>query len=67
MTTNQERAAEVIGRHMDDADAQWALETIANMTVEVEYRIVPADSNGGKYETRRWARHVTEWRPDVAS
>ena len=60
--------------HLDDFEVgdvyktcRQALETIANMTVEVEYRIVPADSNGGIYQTRRWTRHVTEWMPDVAS
>lgn len=33
-------------------------------TQEVEYRIVPTDHNGGKYQTRKWTRMVTEWQPD---
>lgn len=40
-----------------------ALETIANMAEEVNYRIVDPDTNGGKYELRRHTRHVTEWTP----
>ncbi|WP_293954943.1 hypothetical protein [uncultured Corynebacterium sp.] len=39
-------------------------EWVPNATVEVDHRIVPADSNGGIYQTRRWTRHVTEWKPD---
>lgn len=41
-----------------------ALETIAAMAEEVEYRIVNPDTNGGRYELRRRSRHVTEWSTD---
>ena len=34
------------------------------MAEEVEYRIVDPDTNGGRYEMRRWVRGVTEWRLD---
>lgn len=43
--------------------ATLALQTLAAMAEEVEYRIVDPDTNGGKYELRRWSRHVTEWTP----
>lgn len=31
---------------------------------DVEHRIVDPDTNGGRYELRRWVRGVTEWRLD---
>ena len=55
-------ADDVPGYH--DQPASRAYRTIASMTVEEEHRIVPADTNGGIYQTRRWTRHVTEWKPD---
>lgn len=112
MTTNQERAAEIIAtattppgtsiaRGMDRAilatkliadaglitpdmqELEWPgsslvvsgeSETLSveteesegprGATQEVEYRIVPTDTNGGKYQTRKWTRMVTEWQPD---
>lgn len=39
-----------------------ALETIANMHTETDYRIVPFDQVNGRYETRQHTRHVTEWK-----
>lgn len=44
--------------------ARHALQTLAAMAEEVEYRIVDPDTNGGRYELRRWSRHVTEWSTD---
>lgn len=41
-----------------------AMATLAVMSEEVDYRIVNTDTNGGKYELRRWSRHVTEWSTD---
>lgn len=37
--------------------------TPVDMAEDVEYRIVDPDTNGGRYELRRWSRHVTEWTP----
>ena len=44
--------------------ATHALQTLAAMAEEAEYRIVDPDTNGGRYEMRRWVRGVTEWRLD---
>lgn len=41
-----------------------ALQTLAAMVEEVEHRIVDPDTNGGRYELRRWVRRVTEWSTD---
>lgn len=82
MTTSKDRAADVIDRwtkaggelnshvgnpHSIAQELADAGLLMPDMTVEVDYRIVPADSNGGIYQTRRWTRHVTEWKPDAAS
>lgn len=52
------------GEFMEWTGLVRALRTIAGMSEEVEYRIVPTDHNGGKYQTRKWTRMVTEWQPD---
>lgn len=44
--------------------AIYAMATLAVMSEEAEYRIVDPDTNGGRYELRRWSRHVTEWSTD---
>ena len=50
----------------DYPDAQavldWALETIAAMTIEEDWRVVPFEEVDGRYETRHRVRLVSEWR-----
>lgn len=43
------------------ACADRALAALAAMRVEEDWRIVDPFTNGGKYETRRHTRHVTDW------
>lgn len=62
MTPDEAREVLAVGEvPLSIRDALSALETIAAMRVEEDWRIVPTDSNGGKYQTLRHTRLVSEW------
>ena len=57
-----EDARELVPYADHDEDYERALTIIANMRVEEDHRVVDPDTVGGRYETKRYERFVSEWR-----